>query len=229
MYVYEQCIVNNILLLRETEEKARQPETKQGAIAHTWHKARLRNARRSRSSNPKPTNGAQNRPQPPQSRAGQDRTSGSGQRLASRHTRPTDTGTHCPLYMNMTERSVLLHPPLVVYVVYIFPVLASFVGQFCPPFVGSASLVFRPVSRPVCGFGVLVWLRFALRSLAMWRVCAIAPTYASGWRAFSSVSLCEPIFIAARVLAGVLRPALRADFGRVLRMPRGPGPDAARE
>jgi hypothetical protein len=27
--------------------------------------------------------------------------------------------------------------------------------------------------------------------LAMWRVCAIAPGFVSGWRAFSSVSLCK--------------------------------------
>jgi hypothetical protein len=68
----------NILLHRETEEKARQPETKLGAIAHTRHKARLRNAKRSRTKNPKLTHRAQNRPKTPQSRAGQDRASGSG-------------------------------------------------------------------------------------------------------------------------------------------------------
>jgi hypothetical protein len=50
----------------------------------------------------------------------------------------------------------------------------------------------RPVSRPVCGLGCgcLVRLRFALRSLAVWRVRAIAPSFVSGWRAFSSVLLC---------------------------------------
>jgi hypothetical protein len=32
---------NNMYLQRETEEKARQPETKVGAIAQTRHKARL--------------------------------------------------------------------------------------------------------------------------------------------------------------------------------------------
>jgi hypothetical protein len=40
-------ILCNIILQRETEEKARQPETKLGASSHTRHKARLRNAKRS--------------------------------------------------------------------------------------------------------------------------------------------------------------------------------------
>jgi hypothetical protein len=66
------------------------------AAPYTRHKARRRKAKRSRTNNPKPTHGAQNRPKPLQSRAGQDRSSGSGQRLASRRTRPTDTGTRCP-------------------------------------------------------------------------------------------------------------------------------------
>jgi hypothetical protein len=54
----------------------------------------------------------------------------------------------------------------------------------------------RPVLRPVCGLGCgcLVRLRFALRSLAVWRVCAIAPSFVSGWRAFSSISLCNFTF-----------------------------------
>jgi hypothetical protein len=30
-----------------------------------------------------------------------------------------------------------------------------------------------------------------LHSLAMWRVCAIVPSFVSGWRTFSSVSLCQ--------------------------------------
>jgi hypothetical protein len=38
-------LCNSIYLQRETEEKARQPETKLGAIAQTRHKARLRNAK----------------------------------------------------------------------------------------------------------------------------------------------------------------------------------------
>jgi hypothetical protein len=45
-------------LQRETEEKARQPETKLSAIAQTRHIARLRDAKRSRTRNPKPTHGA---------------------------------------------------------------------------------------------------------------------------------------------------------------------------
>jgi hypothetical protein len=69
--------------------------------------------------------------------------------------------------------------------------------------------LFRPVSRPVCGFGCLVRLRFALRSLAVWRVCAIAPSFVSGWRALSSVSQFKYI------------------VGQVLQAPWGPSPDAA--
>jgi hypothetical protein len=42
------------------EEKACQPKTKLGAIAHTRHNARLRSAKRSRTKNSKPTHGAQN-------------------------------------------------------------------------------------------------------------------------------------------------------------------------
>jgi hypothetical protein len=36
-------------------------------------------------------------------------------------------------------------------------------------------------------------LRFALRSLAMRRVCALAPSFVSGWRAFSFDSLCKSV------------------------------------
>jgi hypothetical protein len=39
------------------------------------------------------------------------------------------------------------------------------------------------------GLVFLFWLRFALRSFALWRVFAIAPSLVSGWRAFSSFSL----------------------------------------
>jgi hypothetical protein len=46
---------------------------------------------------------------------------------------------------------------------------------------------------PCVGLGCLVRLRFALHSLAVWPVCAIAPSFVSGWRAFSSVSLCKYI------------------------------------
>jgi hypothetical protein len=50
------------------------------------------------------------------------------------------------------------------------------------------------LSRAPCvGLGFLVRLRFASRSLAVWRVCAIALSFVSGWRAFSSVSLCTTI------------------------------------
>jgi hypothetical protein len=53
-----------------------------------------------------------------------------------------------------------------------------------------------PALRPACGFGgwFLVWLCFALRGHDLWRVCAIAPSFVSGWRAFSSVSLCTYFF-----------------------------------
>jgi hypothetical protein len=44
---------------------------------------------------------------------------------------------------------------------------------------------------PCVGLAFLFWLRFALRSFALWRVFAIAPSSISGWRAFSSVSLCN--------------------------------------
>jgi hypothetical protein len=36
-----------------------------------------------------------------------------------------------------------------------------------------------------------VWFGFALRSLALCRVCAVAPSFVSDWRAFSYVSLCN--------------------------------------
>jgi hypothetical protein len=48
---------------------------------------------------------------------------------------------------------------------------------------------------PCVGLGCLVRLRCALHSFAVWRVCAIAPSYVSGWRAFSSVSLCQSVFL----------------------------------
>jgi hypothetical protein len=68
-------------------------------------------------------------------------------------------------------------------------------GLLCAVSPGPRPRLFRPVSRPVCGLGCgcLVRLRFASRSLAVWRVCAIAPSFISGWRAFSSVSLCTYI------------------------------------
>jgi hypothetical protein len=58
------------------------PGNKLGATSRNRHEARLRKAKPEKI--PKPTHGAQNRPKPLQSRAGQDRASGSGQRLASR-------------------------------------------------------------------------------------------------------------------------------------------------
>jgi hypothetical protein len=87
---------HNIWIHRETEEKARQPEIKLGAIAQTHHTAKPCNAKRSRTRNPKPTDGERDRPRQPQPRAGRDHASGSGQRRASRRTPPTDTGTRCP-------------------------------------------------------------------------------------------------------------------------------------
>jgi hypothetical protein len=88
-----------IVLQRETEEKARQPETKPSAIAQTRHTARLRDAKRSRTRNPKPTHGARDRPKQPQPRAGRARASEPGRRHSSRRTRPTDTGTR--LFVNI--------------------------------------------------------------------------------------------------------------------------------
>jgi hypothetical protein len=88
-------VLQDIDLQRETEEKARQPETKLSAIAQTRHIAGLRDAKRSRTRNPKLTHGARDRPKQPQPRAVRDRASEPGRRHASRRTRPTDTGTRC--------------------------------------------------------------------------------------------------------------------------------------
>jgi hypothetical protein len=55
------------------------------------------------------------------------------------------------------------------------------------------------------GFWFLVRLRFALRGLALCRVCEV-PSFVSGWRAFSSFSLCK-----YERLAGIKRKA--AEFG----------------
>jgi hypothetical protein len=85
-----------IQLQREAEEKARQPETKPGAIAQTRHMARLRNAKRSRIKHPKRTHWARDRPKQARPRAGRGRALGSGQRHATRHARPTDTRMRCP-------------------------------------------------------------------------------------------------------------------------------------
>jgi hypothetical protein len=51
---------------------------------------------------------------------------------------------------------------------------------------------------PCVGLGFLVRLRFALHGFAVWCVCAIAPSLNSGWRAFSSVFLCQSICIPLR-------------------------------
>jgi hypothetical protein len=50
--------------------------------------------------------------------------------------------------------------------------------------------------------GLLVRLRFASRSPAMWRVCAFALSFVSGWRAFSSVSLCKSIIFTVKTVDG---------------------------
>jgi hypothetical protein len=65
----------------------------------------------------------------------------------------------------------------------------SLAGPQCTVLPSLRLICFRPALSPVCGFWVFFWLRFALRSFALWRVCAIAPSFVSGWRAFSSVSL----------------------------------------
>jgi hypothetical protein len=65
-------------LHKETEEKARQPETKLSAIAQTRHIAKLRDAKRSSTRNPKPTHGARDRPKQSQLKAGRDRASEPG-------------------------------------------------------------------------------------------------------------------------------------------------------
>jgi hypothetical protein len=49
----------------------------------------------------------------------------------------------------------------------------------------------RPVLRLVCGFWVFGSASLALHSLALCCVCANAPSFVSGWWAFSSVSLCK--------------------------------------
>jgi hypothetical protein len=54
--------------------------------------------------------------------------------------------------------------------------------------------IIRGLSLALCvGLGFLVRVRFALRSLAVWRVRAIAPSFVFSWRAFSSVSPCQSI------------------------------------
>jgi hypothetical protein len=64
------------------------------------------------------------------------------------------------------------------------------------------------------GLGFLVRLRFALRILALWRVCAIAPSVVSGWRAFSSVSLCKSICVGTGMQAALLKALKGAVLGK---------------
>jgi hypothetical protein len=110
-------------------------------------------------------------------------------------------------------------------------------GLQCAISPGPRLRLFRSVSRPVCGLGCgrLVRLRFALRSLAVWHVRAIAPSFVSGWRAFSSVSLCKSLFTAepktpnphtGRKAAGMHRSEGEPGIGclrtRAERRPAGP-------
>jgi hypothetical protein len=44
---------------------------------------------------------------------------------------------------------------------------------------------------------VSIYLSIYLSSLAVWRVCATAPSFVSGWRAFSPVSFCKSIYLSA--------------------------------
>jgi hypothetical protein len=79
------ALLHYIDLQRETEEKARQPETKLSEIAQTRHIARLRDAKRSRTRNPKPTHGARDRPKQP---GRQPQTRGHAQRPQQRRQLP---------------------------------------------------------------------------------------------------------------------------------------------
>jgi hypothetical protein len=67
-------------------------------------------------------------------------------------------------------------------------------GPLCAVSPGPRLRLFRPVSRPECGFGV-----FASASLCIVGVCAIAPSFVSGWRAFFSVSLCHSVKVSLYV------------------------------
>jgi hypothetical protein len=163
-----------IHLQRETKEKARQPETKRSASAQTRHIAGLRDAKRSRTSNPKPTHGARDRPKQPQPRAVRDRASEPGRRHASRRTRPTDTGTR---ERGGEEAEGGLRRDKVV------------APRLWPPRQGEAGAgiagtavntvvrlpLFLFIYQPSGLFApcmCLVWLRFPLRSLAISAVCA---------------------------------------------------------
>jgi hypothetical protein len=56
-------------------------------MAHSWHEARRRNSKQSRTKNPKPTFRVQDRPKPPQSRLG--KTAHRGPASGSHRARPT--------------------------------------------------------------------------------------------------------------------------------------------
>jgi hypothetical protein len=62
---------------------------------------------------------------------------------------------------------------------------------------------------PCVGLGFLVRLRFALRSFAVWCVCAIAPSFVSGWRAFSSVYFCKYVYNTVRTPVSIASCACR--------------------
>jgi hypothetical protein len=127
-------------LRRETEEKAHQPETKLGAIAHTRHKARLRNGKRSQTKNPQnprtgrktglnhpsqglgktahrgPTRGpSRNGPQYRfDIRCPVDRANENTRAvdcLCSHHSCKTGVGTHLSKAFKATRQHVVDHPP----------------------------------------------------------------------------------------------------------------------
>jgi hypothetical protein len=52
-------------------------------------------------------------------------------------------------------------------------------GPRCAALPGPRLKWFRPALTPCVGLGFLVWLRFALCRLTLWRVCAIAPSFVS--------------------------------------------------
>jgi hypothetical protein len=63
----------------------------------------------------------------------------------------------------------------------------------------SAYVTTRASGRPAC-FELRVWVLhfwfgFALHSLALCRVCRVAPSFVSGWQAVSSVSLCKKYIV----------------------------------
>jgi hypothetical protein len=75
----------------------------------------------------------------------------------------------------------------------------SLAGSRCAVLPGPRRRWFRTVRRPVGDFVFLVrllvrraWL--SMQSLALCRVCAIAPSLVYGWQAFSSVSIHKNMF-----------------------------------